>query len=173
MQKCILFYCCFVHTQNVLFFNNACSVSSVFLFTELLLINNFLFTELVLCFLINCAHNRWIIPLQLIFMSIHLKNMESVLLLCEPERVVDDIFLVFVIMCIVIVCLCNSVLGFSMFQLVFSSSATVYGWPKEVPCTEESPLCATNPYGRTKVWIRKQMLDCTNSNAFKIISFVI
>lgn len=37
------------------------------------------------------------------------------------------------------------------FQLVFSSSATVYGWPKEVPCTEEFPLSATNPYGRTKV----------------------
>lgn len=37
------------------------------------------------------------------------------------------------------------------FQLVFSSSATVYGWPKVVPCTEESPICAMNPYGRTKV----------------------
>ena len=37
------------------------------------------------------------------------------------------------------------------FQLVFSSSATVYGWPKEVPCTEEFPLAAVNPYGRTKV----------------------
>jgi UDP-glucose 4-epimerase len=36
-------------------------------------------------------------------------------------------------------------------NLVFSSSATVYGWPKEVPCTEESPISATNPYGRTKV----------------------
>ncbi|KAJ8451127.1 hypothetical protein Cgig2_026936 [Carnegiea gigantea] len=35
-------------------------------------------------------------------------------------------------------------------MLVFSSSATVYGWPKEVPCTEESPLSAANPYGRTK-----------------------
>ncbi|KAL3818279.1 hypothetical protein ACJIZ3_004184 [Penstemon smallii] len=35
-------------------------------------------------------------------------------------------------------------------KLVFSSSATVYGWPKEVPCTEESPISATNPYGRTK-----------------------
>lgn len=40
---------------------------------------------------------------------------------------------------------------YSVFQLVFSSSATVYGWPKEVPCTEESPISATNPYGRTKV----------------------
>jgi len=38
-------------------------------------------------------------------------------------------------------------------QLVFSSSATVYGWPKEVPCTEEFPLKTTNPYGRTKVWL--------------------
>ncbi|XP_073051952.1 UDP-glucose 4-epimerase GEPI48-like isoform X2 [Primulina eburnea] len=35
-------------------------------------------------------------------------------------------------------------------KLVFSSSATVYGWPKVVPCTEESPISATNPYGRTK-----------------------
>ncbi|KAL0285531.1 UNVERIFIED_CONTAM: UDP-glucose 4-epimerase GEPI48 [Sesamum radiatum] len=35
-------------------------------------------------------------------------------------------------------------------NLVFSSSATVYGWPKTVPCTEEFPIGATNPYGRTK-----------------------
>ncbi|XP_039015869.1 UDP-glucose 4-epimerase GEPI48-like isoform X1 [Hibiscus syriacus] len=35
-------------------------------------------------------------------------------------------------------------------NLIFSSSATVYGWPKEVPCTEEFPLTAVNPYGRTK-----------------------
>lgn len=34
---------------------------------------------------------------------------------------------------------------------MFSSSATVYGWPKVVPCTEEFPLSAANPYGRTKV----------------------
>lgn len=39
----------------------------------------------------------------------------------------------------------------STIQLVFSSSSTVYGWPKEVPCTEESPISAANPYGRTKV----------------------
>lgn len=38
-----------------------------------------------------------------------------------------------------------------LLQLVFSSSATVYGWPKVVPCTEEFPLSAANPYGRTKV----------------------
>ncbi|XP_028774725.1 UDP-glucose 4-epimerase GEPI48 [Neltuma alba] len=38
-------------------------------------------------------------------------------------------------------------------KLVFSSSATVYGWPKVVPCTEEFPLSAMNPYGRTKLII--------------------
>uniref|UniRef100_A0A7S0RC86 UDP-glucose 4-epimerase n=1 Tax=Pyramimonas obovata TaxID=1411642 RepID=A0A7S0RC86_9CHLO len=37
-------------------------------------------------------------------------------------------------------------------QLVFSSSATVYGDPKTVPVTEESPLSGTNPYGRTKLF---------------------
>lgn len=36
-------------------------------------------------------------------------------------------------------------------QLVFSSSATVYGQPKVVPCTEDFPLSTMNPYGRTKV----------------------
>ncbi|RRS05174.1 UDP-glucose 4-epimerase GalE [Aquabacterium soli] len=36
-------------------------------------------------------------------------------------------------------------------QLVFSSSATVYGQPKQLPITEDSPLQATNPYGQTKL----------------------
>ncbi len=43
-------------------------------------------------------------------------------------------------------------------DMVFSSSATVYGDPDEVPVTEESPLKpATNPYGRTKS-MNEQML---------------
>lgn len=36
-------------------------------------------------------------------------------------------------------------------NLVFSSSATVYGDPKQVPVTEDAPLRATNPYGQTKL----------------------
>ena len=36
-------------------------------------------------------------------------------------------------------------------NFVFSSSATVYGDAKVVPITEDSPLSATNPYGRTKL----------------------
>ena len=37
--------------------------------------------------------------------------------------------------------------------LVFSSSATVYGNPVRLPLTEDHPLSATNPYGRTKLVI--------------------
>lgn len=44
-------------------------------------------------------------------------------------------------------------------KLVFSSSATVYGQPKEVPCTEEFPICAMNPYGRTKLFIEEICRD--------------
>src|SRR5204863_8263253 len=35
--------------------------------------------------------------------------------------------------------------------LVFSSSATVYGKPGELPIHEDAPLSATNPYGATKL----------------------
>ncbi|KAH6801847.1 UDP-D-glucose/UDP-D-galactose 4-epimerase 5 [Perilla frutescens var. frutescens] len=55
-------------------------------------------------------------------------------------------------------------------KLVFSSSATVYGWPKVVPCTEESPICAMNPYGRTKLFIEEICRDIYKSDStWKII----
>ena len=45
-----------------------------------------------------------------------------------------------------------------VYDIVFSSSSTVYGEPDAVPVTEESPLKpATNPYGRTKS-MNEQML---------------
>jgi UDP-glucose 4-epimerase len=43
--------------------------------------------------------------------------------------------------------------------LVFSSSATVYGDPKSVPITEDFPLSAVNPYGRTKLEIEHMLRD--------------
>jgi UDP-glucose 4-epimerase len=43
--------------------------------------------------------------------------------------------------------------------LVFSSSATVYGDPKTVPVKEDSPLSATNPYGRSKLFIEDMLRD--------------
>jgi UDP-glucose 4-epimerase len=36
-------------------------------------------------------------------------------------------------------------------RFVFSSSATVYGDPQQLPITEAAPLSATNPYGQTKL----------------------
>ncbi|CAH9117061.1 unnamed protein product [Cuscuta europaea] len=55
-------------------------------------------------------------------------------------------------------------------KLVFSSSATVYGWPKVVPCTEEFPINAANPYGRTKLFIEEICRDVHQSDSeWKII----
>lgn len=49
---------------------------------------------------------------------------------------------------------------FGVKSLVFSSSATVYGDPKRVPITEESPTGATtNPYGRSKYIVEECLSD--------------
>ena len=50
------------------------------------------------------------------------------------------------------------------FNIVFSSSATVYGDPHTVPITENFPLQATNPYGRTKLFIEEILRDLCNSD---------
>ena len=44
-------------------------------------------------------------------------------------------------------------------NLVFSSSATVYGEPQTLPLTEDMPLSATNPYGRSKLIIEEMLRD--------------
>lgn len=48
--------------------------------------------------------------------------------------------------------------------LVFSSSATVYGEPQFLPLTEDHPLSATNPYGRTKLVIEEMLRDLYRSD---------
>lgn len=48
-------------------------------------------------------------------------------------------------------------------SLVFSSSATVYGDPERVPITESARLTATNPYGRTKLFIEEILRDLARS----------
>lgn len=55
-------------------------------------------------------------------------------------------------------------LAFSMREhnvknLVFSSSATVYGNPKSVPIKEDFPLSTSNPYGSTKLFIEYILKD--------------
>ncbi|AKH19729.1 UDP-glucose 4-epimerase GalE [Sedimenticola thiotaurini] len=44
-------------------------------------------------------------------------------------------------------------------RLVFSSSATVYGDPDSLPITEDFPLSASNPYGRSKLVIEEMLRD--------------
>ena len=44
-------------------------------------------------------------------------------------------------------------------NLVFSSSATVYGDPASLPITEDFPVSATNPYGRSKLIIEEMLAD--------------
>ena len=50
-------------------------------------------------------------------------------------------------------------------QLVFSSSATVYGDPQNLPLTEDHPLSATNPYGQTKLMVEEILRDVRRSDA--------
>ena len=50
-------------------------------------------------------------------------------------------------------------------NLVFSSSATVYGEPEEIPIKETSAVTdATNPYGRSKLMIEKILEDYQRAN---------
>ena len=54
---------------------------------------------------------------------------------------------------------------FNCKNLIFSSSATVYGAPKSIPITEECPKGnCTNPYGQTKSMIEQILTDLYNSN---------
>ncbi|TPX55970.1 UDP-glucose 4-epimerase [Spizellomyces sp. 'palustris'] len=52
-----------------------------------------------------------------------------------------------------------------IWNLVFSSSATVYGEPDRLPLTESAALRATNPYGKTKLYIEEILRDAAVSDS--------
>mgnify|MGYP004665449513 FL=1 len=60
-------------------------------------------------------------------------------------------------------------------NLVFSSSATVYGDPKVIPITEDCPTGGTtNPYGTSKLFVEQILKDCyasDNTNDFCILRY--
>lgn len=57
-----------------------------------------------------------------------------------------------------------------VFNIVFSSSATVYGNPKTVPIKEDFPLSTTNPYGSTKLMLERVLSDVyTADNRFSVV----
>ena len=49
-------------------------------------------------------------------------------------------------------------------NIIFSSSATVYGVPSSVPVYECAPLKATNPYGQSKLILENVLCDLYNSD---------
>jgi UDP-glucose 4-epimerase len=49
-------------------------------------------------------------------------------------------------------------------NIVFSSSATVYGEPETLPITEDFPTTTTNPYGSTKLFIEEILKDLYKSD---------
>lgn len=55
--------------------------------------------------------------------------------------------------------LCQAMKDHNVKNIVFSSSATVYGDPHELPIKEDFPLSPANPYGRTKLMIEQILQD--------------
>ena len=53
----------------------------------------------------------------------------------------------------------------SVNDLIFSSSATVYGIPEQVPIPEQARLATTNPYGATKLMIENILGDLSRGDA--------
>lgn len=60
--------------------------------------------------------------------------------------------------------LCEVMKRHNVKNMVFSSSATVYGNPKTVPIREDFPLSVTNPYGRTKLILEDVLRDIQKSD---------
>jgi UDP-glucose 4-epimerase len=55
--------------------------------------------------------------------------------------------------------LCQVMQDKGVFNIVFSSSATVYGDPDTLPINENSPLAVTNPYGGSKLVVEQVLKD--------------
>ena len=67
-------------------------------------------------------------------------------------------------------CLCEVMTEFGVKNMIFSSSATVYGDPETVPISEDFPLSCTNPYGRTKLMIEEILSDiCVADPGFNVV----
>jgi UDP-glucose 4-epimerase len=65
--------------------------------------------------------------------------------------------------------LCKAMAQAGLRNIVFSSSATVYGDPACVPIREDFPVSATNPYGRSKLFIEEILRDLqVSDNAWNI-----
>ncbi len=57
------------------------------------------------------------------------------------------------------VVLCEVMAAHGLKNIIFSSSATVYGDPATVPISEDFPLSCASPYGRNKLFIEEMLRD--------------
>ena len=61
--------------------------------------------------------------------------------------------------------LCQAMAQAEVYRLVFSSSATVYGEPAQMPIREDYPTgVPTNPYGRSKLMVEELLQDLAHSD---------
>lgn len=68
------------------------------------------------------------------------------------------------------VALCEVMAEHACKSIIFSSSATVYGDPHTTPIKEDFPLSATNPYGRSKLFVEEILRDLyISDNEWKIV----
>jgi len=60
-------------------------------------------------------------------------------------------------------CLIDAIQRHSCRTIVFSSSATLYGFPETVPISETAPVQPINPYGHTKAAVEQLLADVNAS----------
>lgn len=60
--------------------------------------------------------------------------------------------------------LCDVMADFGVKNMVFSSSATVYGKPKSLPIDESFPTSTCNPYGKSKLAVEELLSDIAESD---------
>ncbi len=66
-----------------------------------------------------------------------------------------------------VICMLESMKKHHVKNIVFSSTAAVYGYPKEIPITEDSDKTPVNPYGETKLTVEKMLRWCDKAYGIK------
>lgn len=62
-----------------------------------------------------------------------------------------------------VMCMLESMKKFNVENIVFSSSAAVYGYPNTIPVSEDMEKTPINPYGETKLVVEKMLHWCEES----------
>ena len=66
--------------------------------------------------------------------------------------------------------LLESMVKHNIKNIVFSSTAAVYGEPKRISILEDDDTCPTNPYGETKLAMEKMMKWCDKAYGIKFVA---